>query len=88
MASFDRIKPGDTLYDCRKTGQIIRYVGTWTVRVIEVYPEKRTALVSWNGNKPEIWHETRLKRLRRSRPGEKSQPGGQLTEKGRKLNDD
>jgi hypothetical protein len=76
MVAFSKIKVGDVLYDCHKytAGNTnIRKMGTWPVKVIEVYPPGAlnigaSAMVSWNGNKPRIYTESKLKRLRRSRP--------------------
>lgn len=70
MASFDRIKVGDILWDCHKVQEgntTRRRMGCWEVRVISIDPEKRTAMCSWNCNPPSLYTETRLKRLRRSR---------------------
>lgn len=69
MASFDRIKPGDTLYDCHRTkmgNTTMSRMGCWEVKVIEVDTENRRALCSWNTNKPEWWYERRLSKLRRT----------------------
>lgn len=71
MVAFSKIRIGDQLYDCHKTrmgNTRMSKIGTWTVKVIAIYPEKQTALVSWNGNRPEVWGLSRLQRLRRSPP--------------------
>ena len=71
MASFDRIKPGDILYDCHKEkmgNTTLSRMGCWSVRVIEVDPEKRRALCSWNTNPAKWWTERSLAKLRRSKP--------------------
>lgn len=77
MASLDRINPGDVLYDVHREkmgNTTMSRTGCWEVRVISVDREKRTALCSWNSNRPTTYTEYRLKRLRRSRPGEKRRP--------------
>ena len=69
MVAFSRIKPGETLYDCHMTrmgNTSMRRMGTWLVKVLEVYPEKQTALVSWNGNRAEVWGLSRMQKLRRN----------------------
>jgi len=74
MVAFSTIKNGDTLYDCHRyrMGNTTRTkMGTWLVRVLEVYPDRRSARVSWNSNTAEIWSETRLRRLRRTPVKEK-----------------
>jgi lipocalin len=71
MVAFSKIKPGETLYDCHMTrmgNTTLRKMGTWTVKVLEVYPEKQAALVSWNGNRAEVWGLSRMQKLRRSQP--------------------
>jgi len=69
MVAFSKIKAGETLYDCHRTrmgNTAMTKMGTWTVKVLEVYPDKQAALVSWNGNRAEVWGLTRMQRLRRS----------------------
>jgi hypothetical protein len=77
MAAFDKIKPGDVLYDVhrqRMGNTTMARLGCWSVRVIEVNREERTALCSWNGNPPSTYREHSIKRLRRSKP--KPTPAG------------
>jgi len=55
---FEKVKPGMVLYDRHKYrmgNTTIRSIGEWEVRVLEVDSEKRTALCSWNGNRPETY---------------------------------
>jgi hypothetical protein len=69
MVAFSKIRVGETLYDChmhRMGNTTMRKMGTWVVKVIAIYPEKQTALVSWNGNRPEVWGLTRMQKLRRT----------------------
>jgi hypothetical protein len=71
VVAFSKIKAGETLYDCHRTrmgNTTASRMGTWAVKVLEVYPEKQAALVSWNSNSPEIWGLSRMQKLRRSRP--------------------
>lgn len=68
---FEKIKAGDRLYDVhseRAGNTTIRRQGVWDVRVISVNPEKRTAVVSWNGNPPQTYYERQLTKLRASEP--------------------
>ena len=69
MASFDRIKVGDRLWDVhrQKMGNTsMSCLGSWPVDVKSIDAEKRTAVCSWNGNPPEVYLERDIKRLRRS----------------------
>lgn len=72
MVAFDKIKPGDTLYDCRPTkmgNTTIRRMSCWEVLVVSVDPVKRTAMCKWNVINPEkLYRERDLARLRRSKP--------------------
>ena len=73
MAAFDRIKPGDVLYDARRVqmgNTTMRRLACWKVLVISVDREKRTADCSWNSNPVRTYREAWLGKLRRSRPAE------------------
>lgn len=67
MAAFSKLKVGDILWDYHS-----EYAGNtkmwrwsnWSVRIIELYPETKSALVSWNTNAPRKYYESQLKRLR------------------------
>lgn len=61
---FEKIQAGMTLWQ-RGTysGAAKSEKGEWRVSVLDVYPEKRSARVSWNGNAPTTWPEHRLTRL-------------------------
>lgn len=64
---FEKIQPGMRLYDRHKRrmgNTMLRTLGEWDVRIIEVNAEKRKALVSWNGNRPEWWWPAQLERLK------------------------
>lgn len=64
---YEKIESGMTLYDRHKRtmgNTAIKSIGEWEVRILAVYPERRTALVSWNGNKAEVWHARRLSALK------------------------
>ena len=70
MIKFEKIKPGMVLYDVYTYGMgntKMRTYGEWDVEIIEVYPETRSASVSWNGNRPDVWVERRLTKLRAKR---------------------
>jgi hypothetical protein len=67
MIKFEKIKPGMVLYDVhtyQMGNTTLRSHGEWEVQIIEVYPETRSASVSWNGNRPEVWQEKQLTKLR------------------------
>lgn len=68
---YEKIKAGDVLYDVhsyRMGNTTIRSMGVWQVKVITLHPEDRTATVSWNGNRPERYYASDLKRLREKEP--------------------
>lgn len=68
---YERIKAGDVLYDVHSYymgNTTVRSMGVWHVKVIALHPEDRTATVSWNGNRPERYYESDLKRLREKEP--------------------
>ena len=66
---FEKIKEGMTLYDVRKnTGMTRNKWSIWPVLVIEVDPEKRMVLASWNHNKKEWMTERRVTGYRAKEP--------------------
>jgi hypothetical protein len=75
MASFDRIKVGDVLYDVHSVqagNTTMRRMGCWKVYVKSIDLTKRTAMCSWNGNPPRVYSERDIRRLRRSPPKAKT----------------
>lgn len=81
MISFDKIKPGDVLYDVHRTkmgNTRMSRLGCWTVRIIRLEDHDsilgplRGAVVSWNSNSEQWWPQCRIAKLRRSPP--KSDP--------------
>jgi hypothetical protein len=67
MASINKIKPGQILYDYHKYkmgNSTMRTEGCWPVEVLEVDLENRKACCSWNGNPPRWYYEEGIKRLR------------------------
>lgn len=68
---FEKIKPGMTLWDVRKSTGLSRFHGkyqSWPVYIKEVNEEKREVLASWNGNRAEWMTERRVTRYRAKRP--------------------
>jgi hypothetical protein len=66
---FEKIEPGMTLWDCRRqSGFYQQKWGIWPVRVIEVDPDKRKVLASWNFNPPEWFSERRITKYRAQPP--------------------
>ena len=69
MIKFEKIHPGQSLYDCRKTKEWTRHRwATWPVHVLEVDAERRRVRASWNGNEPEWMSEDRITKYRAKRP--------------------
>ncbi len=66
MAVFDRIRPGDVLWDVRKDRGVISRMASYKVVVVTIDTPRRVAMASWNDNRPELYTERRLKKLRRS----------------------
>lgn len=68
--TFDKIKPGMTLYDVHKYtmgNTSLRSIGVWPVSVITVH-EDRTIIASWNGNKPTRMYERQWSKYRLKKP--------------------
>lgn len=66
MANFDKLVEGQILHDYHKEkagNTRMSRVGHWTVRIISINKENRTATCSWNGNSPRTWSERRIKKL-------------------------
>ena len=68
---FEKITPGMTLFDIhseRAGNTLMRRIGCWEVKVRSVNSEQRSAVVSWNGNRDEVWYANRLQRLYATKP--------------------
>lgn len=68
---FEKITPGMRLMDIhshRMGNTMMRELGCWFVDIISVDTEKRTAVVRWNDNAPEVYHEYELTRLYTKEP--------------------
>jgi hypothetical protein len=68
---FDKIAPGMVLYDVHshKMGNTaLGTIGVWKVVITEVDTERRRAMASWNGNKPQIYYEREIERLKAKAP--------------------
>ena len=71
MIKFELIKEGDVLYDVHreKMGHVnASRLGCWEVKIVSVDPATHSAMVRWNGNQPERWYASQLRKLRRSPP--------------------
>lgn len=69
MVAFNTVKPGDILYDChthRAGNTKMRVMGVWQVRVISVDEAGGFVVASWNGNKPERYYTSSIRRWRRT----------------------
>lgn len=68
---FEKIQPGMELMDIhrhRMGNTMMTELGLWPVRIISVDAENRTAIVSWNGNRPEKWNAHDLVKLYAKEP--------------------
>lgn len=71
MIKFEKIQTGMKLLDIHRVragNTTMTRLGKWTVDIISVDAKKRTALVSWNGNKPVVWYENQLRKLYAKEP--------------------
>lgn len=67
MASINRIKPGQILYDYHKVrmgNTTMKTEGCWHVKVLEIDLDKNQALCSWNGNPARWYGEKQLSKLK------------------------
>jgi hypothetical protein len=67
IMKFEKITPGMTLLDIhseRDGNTTMRRLMCWKMQVISVDSTTRSAMVSWNGNKPQLYTEAMLTRLK------------------------
>jgi len=63
MSRFDDLTAGMLLYDIHRHTEAAKLQNdlcAWRVLVLAVDRETRTAIVSWNGQKPKTWPEEKL----------------------------
>lgn len=68
---FEKLKPGMVVYSVgkQKMGNTTLTTTTvWTVQIISVDQESRTAVASWNGNPPRKYYEHDIAKLKEKRP--------------------
>ncbi len=68
---FDKLKEGMTLYSLttQKLGNTnMRTKVVHLIHVVSIDREKRTAMCSWNGNRPQVYRERDIERLKESEP--------------------
>lgn len=71
MAKISKLKVGQILYDKHtyKMGNTtMRAWGLWTVKVLEIDPEHRFIVASWNGNRAETMYQQRVEKLKVKKP--------------------
>lgn len=59
--SFDKVNAGDELWDCRyeRAGHTtMRRWSCWSLVVVSVNREKRSAVIRWNGNREQTVYES------------------------------
>ena len=64
---FEKIRPGMVLYDRhreRAGNTTMSRLGEWAVRIVGVDSAKRSAVVSWNGNREQVYFESSLEKLK------------------------
>lgn len=74
---FEKIQAGMMLWSrgrAKMGNTTMSRMAEWQVSIREVYPETRSALVSWNYNAPTVWNERRLTRLYVKRMAKKETP--------------
>lgn len=63
---FEKLKPGMKVFDIHSESSgntSRRRLGCWEVEIISVDTKSRTAVCSWNCNKPTTWSERNLSKL-------------------------
>lgn len=71
MAALNRIQPGQVLYTLtrQKMGHTtMSRLAVHEVRVVEMLPEGRGVLASWNGNTPRKFYASQVAKWRVNRP--------------------
>lgn len=75
MIKFEKIQPGQVLYEVRKSNWRMRSFGdkysTWPVYVRSIDSINRTVVASWNGNKDQVMSEQQITKLRAKEPNNK-----------------
>lgn len=74
--ALSALKAGDVVYDAHKVragNTMMRRMGVWRVRIVEVDADGGRVLASWNGNPPRWYYARRGKfSWRRTNPGERA----------------
>jgi len=71
MTTFSKLRPGDVLWDCRRTkmgNTTMSQMSSWPVKIVSMDVERQTAMASWNSNAPRLYTARQLEKLRRSKP--------------------
>ena len=71
---FEKIQPGMTLWDVKRTSGLDRFrskYSCWPVYVKVVDSENRRVLISWNGNQERWSPECNVTKFRSKRPEER-----------------
>jgi len=71
MAKISRLKVGQILWDKRryKMGNTnMSTWGLWEVKVLEIDPEFRWVMASWNGNRTEKMFQRRIEKYKVKKP--------------------
>ena len=71
MVAITALKPGDVVYDCRRTkmgNTTMTRLSTWRVHIKEVNLAEGWVLASWNGNAPTRYRPYQIARWRRTPP--------------------
>jgi len=70
---INKLKPGMTVYDIRKSTGLHRFNGkhqSWTIKIIEINFENNQVYASWNCNPAKWYREKEWKKWRLSIPKE------------------
>jgi len=69
---YEKLEVGKTYYNVerRQMGNVkgLSSVCVFHVKIVSLNPERRSAMVSWNGNRETPWGERQLSKLRTERP--------------------
>lgn len=71
MATISKLRPEQVVYERRRQkmgNTTMTRVALYSIRIVEVDPEGRFVIASWNGNTPRKYHESAVKKWLMKKP--------------------
>lgn len=68
---YEKLEVGQVLFSierCRMGNTCVKTVIVYTAKIMELLPDRRGAMVSWNSNSPTFWGEKSLAKLKKDKP--------------------